>query len=80
MLGAVVHTCNPILQEDGELLSSLGSIEIPCLKNQTKETTKHSGSLCKPVYLRGRDREDRGLRPVKAESSQDPISINKSWA
>jgi hypothetical protein len=29
---------------------------------------------CNPSYSGGRDQEDRGLKPVQANSSKDPIS------
>jgi hypothetical protein len=32
--------------------------------------------ICNPSYLRGKDKESHGSRPVKAKSSQDPISNN----
>jgi hypothetical protein len=31
---------------------------------------------CNPTYSGGRDQEDCGLKPVQANSSQDPISKN----
>jgi hypothetical protein len=37
------------------------------------------GHTCNPSYSGGRDGEDHGLRPVRAKSSQDPISTNH-WA
>jgi hypothetical protein len=32
---------------------------------------------CNPSYSRGKDEEDRGLKPARANSSRDPISKKK---
>jgi hypothetical protein len=58
--------------------------------NEIKHIFKKSPSswapvahACNPSYARGRDQEDRGLKPAEEHSLQDPISkeltTKKGW-
>jgi hypothetical protein len=80
----VIPAFRRLRQKACKFKASLGYIVRPCLKisKQTnKQKTMFNWALvahtCNPSYSGGRDQEDLGSKPTKANSSRDSVSKKK---